>query len=141
MTSNVVPYELVFLKAHILRQVLQEAEPLAFEPYGLDTKTFSLLVYVDTHPFPAALAKLLRIPKPTVTMLIKRLEERGFMTRESVVGDLRKFRLVLTSEGRHVMQEVKQRLNQSFEHRFSCLTPAEIDNLWSILTLIGKSYH
>ena len=67
---------------------------------GLDTKELFLLAEVDEHPHPAALAAVLCMPKPTVTLYVKRLEAAGFLHRDIDATDLRRHRLTLTPTGR-----------------------------------------
>ncbi len=43
------------------------------------------------------------MPKPTVTVYVKRLEAAGFLRREIDAADLRRHRLILTPEGRKAM--------------------------------------
>ncbi len=45
--------------------------------HGLETKELFVLAEVDVHPHPAELAEVLCMPKPTVTVYIKRLEAAG----------------------------------------------------------------
>jgi DNA-binding MarR family transcriptional regulator len=45
---------------------------------GLETKELFVLAEVDVHPHPAELAGILSMPKPTVTMYVKRLVAAGF---------------------------------------------------------------
>ncbi|QDE72028.1 hypothetical protein BHS09_36410 [Myxococcus xanthus] len=49
---------------------------------GLETKELFVLAEVDAHPYPAELAAVLCIPKPSVTLYVKRLEAAGFLRRE-----------------------------------------------------------
>ena len=70
---------------------------------GLETKELFVLAEVDAHPHPAELAGVLCMPKPTVTMYVKRLEASGFLHREIDGEDLRRHRLILTPEGRKTM--------------------------------------
>src|SRR5258708_3138386 len=70
---------------------------------GLDTKKLLLLGAVDEHPHPAALAAELCMAKPTVTMMVKRLEAAGMLRREIDPSDLRRHRLILTAAGRRTM--------------------------------------
>ncbi len=83
---------------HLVGSVMDEMEP-ALEDLGMSAKAFFLMIEVGEHPFPAQLARKLHLPPPTVTYLIKQLEEKGFLSRRSEAGDLRKFRLVPTPEG------------------------------------------
>ena len=45
---------------------------------GLETKELFVLAEVDARPHPAELAAALCMPKPSVTMYVKRLEAAGF---------------------------------------------------------------
>ena len=71
---------------------------------GLEPKELFLLSEVDANPHPAALASALCMPKPTVTVYLKRLESAGFVRRDIDPADLRRHRLTLTPMGRLVMQ-------------------------------------
>src|SRR5882672_6687900 len=70
---------------------------------GLDSKELFVLAEIDEHPFPAELAATLCMPKPTVTVNVKRLEAAGLLRREIDTADLRRHRLVLTPDGRKAM--------------------------------------
>src|SRR5690242_14697916 len=70
---------------------------------GLEVKELFLLSELDAHPHPAALAEALLIPKPSVTMYVKRLEAAGFVRREIDGTDLRRHKLSMTADGRKVM--------------------------------------
>src|ERR1700694_5106499 len=67
---------------------------------GLETKELFVLAEVDVHPHPAELAAVLSMPKPTVTMYVKRLEAAGFLRREIDGGGLRRHRILLSADGR-----------------------------------------
>ena len=66
---------------------------------GLDAKELFLLAEIDDHPYPAELASTMSMPKPTVTVYLKRLEAAGFVRREIDPTDLRRHRLELTPAG------------------------------------------
>jgi hypothetical protein len=57
---------------------------------GLETKELFLLGEVEAHPYPAELAAVLGMPKPTVTVYVKRLAAAGFLRREIDAADLRR---------------------------------------------------
>ena len=58
-----------------------------------------ILCTVEGNPFPADLARALSMPKPSMTFLIKKLEESGYLRRQGEKGDLRRYRLTITPAG------------------------------------------
>src|ERR1700753_2445644 len=65
------------LNYRLLMSVITSVAPDIAE-LGLETKDLVLLAEVDEHPPPAELAATLCMPKPTVTVVVKRLEAAGF---------------------------------------------------------------
>jgi len=102
---------------------------------GLETKELFVLAEVDVHPHPAELAGVLSMPKPTVTMYVKRLEAAGFLRREIDGADLRRHRLMLTPEGRKTMARGLALLSKAFGARLARLSSAQQSEL---VTLIEK---
>src|SRR3984957_16210037 len=102
---------------------------------GLETKELFVLAEVDAHPHPAELAGVLSMPKPSVTVYVKRLEAAGFLRREIDSADLRRHRLILTPEGRKTMARGLALLAKAFGARLARLNSAEQSEL---ATLLGK---
>ena len=100
---------------------------------GLETKELFVLAEVDAHPHPAELAGVLCMPKPTVTMYVKRLEASGFLHREIDGEDLRRHRLILTPEGRKTMTRGLALLSKAFGARLARLNTAEQTDLAALL--------
>src|ERR1700677_324852 len=100
---------------------------------GLETKELFVLAEVDAHPHPAALAGVLSMPKPTVTMYIKRLEAAGFLRREIDGADLRRHRLTLTSEGRKTLARGLALMSKAFGARLARLNSAQQSELATLL--------
>lgn len=126
------PWEVLFLHMRVLQAVMTEAEP-ALARLDLDVKGFFVLSLLDEHPHPAELARALCIPRPTVTLLVKRLEAAGYLKRQSVAGDLRKFRLTPTADGRKVAEKARGVLNDLFGARLGRLSAAQAADLCTIL--------
>src|SRR4051812_28157922 len=72
------PWELWTLNFELTMAVMAEVEPEVREQ-GLEMKEFFLLGKLDDHPHPADLARALLTPKPTITFMVKRMEEAGFI--------------------------------------------------------------
>ena len=100
---------------------------------GLETKELFVLAEVDVHPHPAELAGVLSMPKPSVTMYVKRLEAAGFLRREIDGADLRRHRLTLTPEGRKTMARGLALLSKAFSARLARLNSAQQAELTALL--------
>lgn len=100
---------------------------------GLEVKELFLLSEVDAHPHPAELATVLSMPKPTVTMYVKRLEAAGFLRREIDGADLRRHRLILTAEGRKTLALGLALLSSAFGTRLTRLNSAQQSELAMLL--------
>ncbi|WP_342380411.1 MarR family transcriptional regulator [Myxococcus stipitatus] len=100
---------------------------------GVETKELFVLSEVDDHPYPAELAASLCIPKPSVTLYVKRLEAAGFLRREIDTADLRRHRLELTSAGRRVMQQGNALLSEAFALKLGRLSATQQAELRSLL--------
>lgn len=103
------------------------------EGLGLEPKELFLLAQVDEHPHPAALASVLCMPKPTVTVHLKRLESGDFLRREIDPEDLRRHRLTLTPAGRKVTNRGLALLSKAFSARLGRLTAAQQAELKALL--------
>src|SRR5688572_7527927 len=89
---------------------------------GLETKELFLLAEIDEHQHPAKLACVLSMPKPTVTVYVKRLEAAGFVRREIDADDLRRHRLTVTASGRRVIAKGLSLISEAFGARLSRLS-------------------
>jgi len=109
----------------LIQSVMDDSEP-ALEALGLSAKAFFLLEAVGDHPFPAQLARRMHLPPPTVTYLVKGLEEKGLLARRAEPGDLRKFRLVPTEAGREALRRGRVALGAALGRRLGRLDRAEL---------------
>jgi DNA-binding MarR family transcriptional regulator len=100
---------------------------------GLETKELFVLAEVDEHPYPAELAAKLCMPKPTVTVNVKRLEAAGFLRREIDAKDLRRHRLLLTASGRKAMSRGLTLLSAAFATRLGRLNATQQAELRNVL--------
>ena len=92
---------------------------------GLETKELFVLAEIDDHPHPAELAARLLMPKPSVTVYLKRLEAAGFIRREIDPADLRRHRLLVTAAGRKILTRGLGLLSDAFGARLARLDAAE----------------
>jgi DNA-binding MarR family transcriptional regulator len=100
---------------------------------GIEVKELFLLAEIDEHPHPAELAVRLSMPKPTVTVYLKRLEAAGFVRREIDSADLRRHRLLVTATGRKIMTRGLSLLSEAFGARLARLSAKEQSELGALL--------
>jgi DNA-binding MarR family transcriptional regulator len=120
------------LNYRLMMSVITGVAPEVAE-LGLEVKELFLLAEVDAHPHPAELAGILSMPKPTVTMYVKRLEAADFLRREIDAADLRRHRLILTPEGRKTMTRGLALLSGAFGARLARLNSAQQSELATLL--------
>jgi DNA-binding MarR family transcriptional regulator len=124
------------LNYRVVSQVIVSVAP-QLAALGLETKDLFILAAIDEHPHPAALADTLCMPKPTVTVYLKRLVAANLVRREIDAGDLRRHRLNLTPAGRKVMVKGLALLSEAFASRLSRLSGAEQVQLAALLEKLG----
>jgi DNA-binding MarR family transcriptional regulator len=126
------PSKLWSLNYRLLMSVISGVAP-DIAALGLETKELFVLAELDEHPYPAELAATLCMPKPTVTVNLKRLEAAGFLRREIDPTDLRRHRLLLTADGRKVMSRGLALLSDAFAARLGRLSAAQQSGLRTLL--------
>jgi DNA-binding MarR family transcriptional regulator len=129
---KISPWELWTLNFEFTMSVMAEVEPQV-RAHGLEMKEFFLLGKLDEHPNPAALARALLTPKPSITFMVKRMEAAGYVRRETQADDLRRFRLTLTPSGRRAMEASRVILDEAFGRRLARLTRVERAELARLL--------
>ncbi len=130
--SNIDAAKIWSLNHRLLMAVITSVAP-EIAKLGLETKELFLLAEVETHPHPAALASVLCMPKPTVTVLVKRLEAAGFLQRAIDVTDLRRHRLSVTPTGRTALTRGLGLLSKAFAARLKRLGAAQQEELKALL--------
>ena len=126
------PAKLWSLNYRLLMSVITSVAP-DIAALGLETKELFVLAEIDEHPYPAELAATLCMPKPTVTVNLKRLEAAGLLRREIDAADLRRHRLLLTPDGRKAMSRGLTLLSDAFGARLDRLSAAQQSSLRTLL--------
>jgi len=76
-----------------------------------------------------ALAELEGLAQPTVTILVKRLEERGWVQRGSHAGDGRVVLVSITDAGREALEHFREQSRALLREHMARLTDEQIDDL------------
>ena len=118
------------------RGLVSKAAPCIGE-IAISPRELMLLAFVERYPNPGRLARELRIPTPSASHALKRLEGRGLLQRQSDPADLRRFNFALTADGKAALIKGQSCLENSVRNSLSRLQPeeqAELDRLLRILT-------
>jgi DNA-binding MarR family transcriptional regulator len=126
------PWELLLRNANVLQSVLEKAEP-ELSLLELDARRLFILCTVEANAFPAELARVLSMPKPSMTFLIKKLEESGYLRRQGEKGDLRRYRLTITPAGIKARDKGAEAVNRIFGACLNSLSAADQATLSRIL--------
>src|SRR5690242_16736108 len=95
---SIDPAEMWRLNHRLLTVVLDDCVA-DLAQLGLETKEFFVLAELDRLHHPAELATQLVIPRPSLTVYLRTLEQAGLAQREIDPDDLRRHRITLTPEG------------------------------------------
>lgn len=111
--------------------------------YNLTSSQMDVIFYLKFHEnekvHQREIEKWFRLKNPTVTGLLNRLEEKGFIIRKTNEADKR-FRLIeLTEKSRCMMEEMYMEMQQMDERIYSCMTGEERRQLSSLLERILNS--
>jgi DNA-binding MarR family transcriptional regulator len=90
------------------------------------------------EPTASEVARRVSLSQATVTTILNRLEERGFLVRERSSEDRRRLRLCLTASGREVLSEAPLPLQDSFVRRFGSLSAWEQHQIVASLTRVAE---
>ena len=134
--AKIDPAKLWSLNYRLLTSVISSVAP-QIVALGLETKELFILAELDEHPYPAELADTLCMPKPSVTVNLKRLEAAGLLRREIDPADLRRHRLALTPDGRKAMSRGLALLSDAFGARLGRLSAAQQTALRTLLETLN----
>jgi len=129
---NMNNWDLLQLHLQFYELITKNAER-ALAADKLDVKSVFLLASIEELKHPAALAKRLTLPKPTVTFLIKKFEQFKYVERKTVASDLRRFEINLTPLGRKVCERGRKTLSDAFDVSLSHLSPMEREQYGELL--------
>lgn len=107
---------------------------------GLTLPQFRILALIETEPQRAALlADRSEVTRASLSSIVLVLERRGLITRDQVLGDKRGVLFGLTDEGRSVLEESRQVLNERMQAFLARFAPEEQEAVLHGLRLIMES--
>ena len=125
---------------YALRRAQVRAYEMFFEmlgPLELSPARLTALSIIAMAPDinQAALARRLNVAGPSGMKLIDALEGAGFIQRRDVVGDRRRYSLVLTPSGRSMLDTLRERL-AAYEARLA--QRLSVGERQQLMTLLGR---
>lgn len=100
--------------------------------------TLFMLGAVERHPYPTEMCRELGVPAPSVSRFLKELEAGGYVVRETVPEDLRRFRFELTPKARALQAEGRRHMEEALEELLARLSPAERGELDRLMGLLAN---
>lgn len=84
------------------------------------------------------IAKAISLGQATVTTIVSRLENRGYLYREKSLQDRRKVYVVLTAKGKDILESAPTPLQEEFIERFESLEEWEQSLILSAIQRVAK---
>ena len=112
------------------------------ESMGLTPSQFDVIAELgDTAGLTCAdLSNATLVTKGTLTGVLDRLENKGFIKREAIVGDRRAIKIQLTAKGDALFRKVFPAHAEFLRPYFETLSTVEIKHMKSILMRLRKSF-
>lgn len=111
--------------------------------YGMRTSDFVIMetLYHKGRQTIRQIAEAVLIKTGSITYVIDKLEDKGWLTRSDCKEDRRVVYIELTDEGKQVMDSIFPQHQLVIEDVFSELTEQEHDVLIDLLKRVGKKVH
>lgn len=108
------------------------------EPVGITAAQFKVLIIMAQYgtETPAELCRYLSLDSGSMTRMLDRLEQKGFLARERSAQDRRQVRLVLTEAGQALADRLPFIGAEAMNQLASAISPEELQTLEQILKKI-----
>ena len=108
--------------------------------YDLTSSQMDVMVFLHLNQgkviYQKEIEKWLQLKNPTVTGILNRLEEKGFISRTTNEQDKRYRRIALTEKGIAVLEEIGDELVSRDKKLYSCMTEEEREKMEELLDRI-----
>jgi DNA-binding MarR family transcriptional regulator len=108
------------------------------EPHGITAAQFKVLIIIAQYGVdsPGELCRHLSLDSGSMTRMLDRLEQKGFLARQRSEADRRQVRLVLTEEGQELADRLPHIATEAMNELAGAITPDELKTLELILKKI-----
>lgn len=121
----------------MINNTLRESWDKRLLKYNLTGSQMEVLVYLrcrkeqETHQ--REIERWFRLKNPTVTGLLNRLEEKGFISRRTNPADKRYRVIELTEKGHRVLSDMWEEVLETDKRIYECLSAQEQEQLGELL--------
>ena len=129
----------VIIAIRRISQAVESYSRYLWQEYGLTSPQLGALRELEKTPLatPGHLAEQLHVSPQTIAGILKRLEQRGLITRARDENDRRSFSLQLSDEGRRLSNEAPSLLRDQFRNEMKRLQPWEATQILSTLQRVA----
>ena len=124
--------------------IVKRARQASMRPHGISLKQFYVLGQLDRREAltPSQVAELIFSDRPTATVVIRNIENKGWVERQRDPRDARRFLLGLSESGRRKLQEIRK--SDPFDDLplsqvFGCLNREEKLHLGALLDRVYEN--
>ncbi|KGR87807.1 MarR family transcriptional regulator [Ureibacillus massiliensis 4400831 = CIP 108448 = CCUG 49529] len=120
-------------------QSVQEASKRDHSKHGLNPTEFAvleLLYHKGDQPI-QVIGKKILIASSSITYVVDKLEEKGFVVRRACPSDRRVTYAAITDEGKRIMDQIFPRHIEVIEEIFNVITDDEVNILIDLLKKVG----
>jgi DNA-binding MarR family transcriptional regulator len=121
---------------HALRHVRREDPATGLSAARLSA--LSVLVFGGPRTL-GELAAAEQVRPPTMTSIVRALEEGAFVRRQADPADARVVRVYATKKGERVLQQARRRRVEQLAARLSALEPAEVAKVHEAAELVERA--
>jgi len=122
-------------------QTIQDATKRDLLQFDLNQTEFSVLEFLYHHGEQPVqmIGKKILIASSSITYVIDKLEQKGYVYRKACPRDRRVTYVLLTLEGQVLMEEIFPKHEQKINEIFEVLEAQELDNMILSLKKVGKN--
>ena len=122
-------------------QTIQDATKRDLLQFDLNQTEFSVLELLYHHGEQPVqmIGKKILIASSSITYVIDKLEQKGYVYRKACPRDRRVTYVLLTLEGQVLMEEIFPKHEQKINEIFEVLEAQELDNMILSLKKVGKN--
>ncbi|MFK5709532.1 MarR family winged helix-turn-helix transcriptional regulator [Lysinibacillus boronitolerans] len=122
-------------------QTIQDATKRDLLQFDLNQTEFSVLEFLYHHGEQPVqmIGKKILIASSSITYVIDKLEQKGYVYRKACPRDRRVKYVLLTFEGQVLMEEIFPKHEQKINEIFEVLEAHELDNMILSLKKVGKN--